>query len=130
MEEVWRRSGGALGEVWRRSGGGLEELWRRCGGGLQSVKCVTVVKNRGSMGVSKSLGRKIDQLCFAASIGEVRNCRQKWVVSKSLGRTSINCVSLLRSVKCVTVVKNGWCQNRSVACFLGGDQSLGRTSNR
>ena len=71
----------------------------------RSVKCVTVVKNKGAMGGVKIARSHLDQFCFAASIGEVRNCRQKWVVLKSLGRTSINRVSLLRSVKCVSVVK-------------------------
>ena len=45
-------------------------------------------------------------------------------MSKSLGRTSINCVLLLRSAKCVTVVKMGGVKIARSHI----DQSLGRTS--
>ena len=78
LEELWRRSGGVLEELWRRCGGGLEEVWGSFGGGLEALW-------RRSRGALEEVWRRV-------AIGEVRNCRQKWVVSKSLGRTSIQSV--------------------------------------
>ena len=75
------------------------------------------------MGGGKIARSHIDQLCFAASIGEVRNSRQKWTVSKSLGRTSINRSVAPRSVKCVTVVKN----NRKSLSLGYGFGGIGRS---
>ena len=101
LEELWRRSGGVLEELWRRCGGGLEEVWGSFGGGLEALW-------RRSRGALEEVWRRvaiwawIGQKCntfakfalqllnvFAASIGEVCNCRQKQGVD--------GCVKIARS---------------------------------
>ena len=115
LEELWRRCGGGLEEVWGSSGGGLEcsgggleELWRRsgeegCNLGLDWPKVQCSKTDHGSMVISALngttwIGPKYNTFAkfalqllnvFAASIGEVCNCRQKQGVD--------GCVKIARS---------------------------------